>query len=174
MLMSKRCYERRYLLAQSILSDGHIEMSIHQPGRSMHTPGRTPCTIDENDSQHAKHFEPRISTLQGMTIDLSDDCENAEESIRINCEFDSNEIDENCWHHEKQDEFNISTLCGISIDLSDDCENADDSIRVNCEFDSNEIDESDLQNEKQDEPRIETLAGIITCESVTKLRINVA
>jgi hypothetical protein len=43
MLMSKRCYERRYLLAQSILSYGHIEMSIHQPGRSMHTPGRTPC-----------------------------------------------------------------------------------------------------------------------------------
>jgi hypothetical protein len=33
-------------------------------------------------------------TLEGITIDSSDEDENAEDSIRINCESDSNEIDE--------------------------------------------------------------------------------
>jgi hypothetical protein len=50
--------------------------------------------IDESDSHHEKHSEQRISTLRGITIDSSDDMENALDSIRINREFDSNEIDE--------------------------------------------------------------------------------
>jgi hypothetical protein len=33
-------------------------------------------------------------TLRGITIDSSDEWENAEDSIRVNLEFDSNEIDE--------------------------------------------------------------------------------
>jgi hypothetical protein len=50
--------------------------------------------IDESEKQDEKHFDPRISTLFGIMIDLSDDPENASDSIRVNCEFDSNVIDE--------------------------------------------------------------------------------
>jgi hypothetical protein len=50
--------------------------------------------IDESDVQKAKHFEPRISTFLGIKIDLSDECENAFDSIRVKREFDSNVIDE--------------------------------------------------------------------------------
>jgi hypothetical protein len=32
--------------------------------------------------------------VEGITIDLSGDLENDSDSIRVNCEFDSNEIDE--------------------------------------------------------------------------------
>jgi hypothetical protein len=45
-----------------------------------------------SDSHLEKHFEPRISTLRGITIDRSDECENAWDSIRVNRERDSNEI----------------------------------------------------------------------------------
>jgi hypothetical protein len=39
--------------------------------------------------------EPSINrTLRGIMIDLSDEDENASDSIRVNREFDSNEIDE--------------------------------------------------------------------------------
>jgi hypothetical protein len=77
---------------------------------------------------------------------LSDEHENASDSIRVNREFDSNEIDESDSHRSKHDDPKISTFRGISIDSSDDDENADDSIRVKREFDSNEIDESDLHS----------------------------
>jgi hypothetical protein len=51
--------------------------------------------IDESDSQQKKkHFDPRISTFLGIKIDSSDDFENASDSIRFKCEFDSNVIDE--------------------------------------------------------------------------------
>jgi hypothetical protein len=60
--------------------------------------------IDESDSQDEKHFDPRISTLRGIKIDSSDEDENADDSIRINREFDSNKIDENDLQDEKQDE----------------------------------------------------------------------
>jgi hypothetical protein len=50
--------------------------------------------IDESDLQYEKQSEPRISIFRGIMIDLSDDDENARDSIRFNCEFDSNVIDE--------------------------------------------------------------------------------
>jgi hypothetical protein len=50
--------------------------------------------IDESDLHLEKHVDPRISTFRGIMIDLSDDDENADDSIRANCEFDSNVIDE--------------------------------------------------------------------------------
>jgi hypothetical protein len=50
--------------------------------------------IDENEKQHEKQFDPRISTFFGMKIDRSDDSESALDSIRVNREFDSNVIDE--------------------------------------------------------------------------------
>jgi hypothetical protein len=49
--------------------------------------------IDESDSQHEKHFDPRTSTFLGIKIDSSDENENASDSIRVKCEFDSNTID---------------------------------------------------------------------------------
>jgi hypothetical protein len=87
--------------------------------------------------------EPSMnSTFRGISIDSSDDHPNAARSIRINREFDSNEIDERDLQNAKHDDSRISTFRGISIDSSDDCENAEDSIRINREFDSNEIVES--------------------------------
>jgi hypothetical protein len=53
---------------------------------------------DKSDLQNAKHCDPRISTFRGIMIDLSDDDENADDSIRVNCEFDSNVIDESELH----------------------------------------------------------------------------
>jgi hypothetical protein len=95
--------------------------------------------IDESDLQDAKQSEPRISTFFGILIDWSDDPENADDSIRVKCEFDSNVIDESDLQCEKQLEPRISTFFGIMIDWSDDPKNAYDSIRVKCEFDSNTI-----------------------------------
>jgi hypothetical protein len=48
----------------------------------------------ESDLQNEKHDVPRISTFRGISIDLSDENENAYDSIRFNREFDSNEMDE--------------------------------------------------------------------------------
>jgi hypothetical protein len=50
--------------------------------------------IDESDVQFEKQYEPRSSTLFGIKIDWSDEDENTPDSIRVKCEFDSNEIDE--------------------------------------------------------------------------------
>jgi hypothetical protein len=85
---------------------------------------------------------------------------NARDSIRLNCEAESNEIDESDSHSEKQCDLRISTSRGIKIDGSDEFENADDSIRTKREFDLNEIDKSDSQSEKHFDPRISTLLGI--------------
>jgi hypothetical protein len=96
-----------------------------------------------------KNAEPSINwTFRGITIDESDDFENASESIRVNREPDSNVIDESDSQYQKHFEQRISTFRGITIDESDDFENASDSIRVNRESDSNVIDESDTQFEK--------------------------
>jgi hypothetical protein len=43
--------------------------------------------INKSDLHHEKHFDPRISTLFGIKIDSSDECENASDSIRVKCEF---------------------------------------------------------------------------------------
>jgi hypothetical protein len=67
-----------------------------------------------SDSQSKKHDEPRISTLRGILIDSSDEDENASDSIRVNREFDSNEIDVSDLHPEKHDEPRISISHGIS------------------------------------------------------------
>jgi hypothetical protein len=72
--------------------------------------------IDESRSHSEKQDDPRISTLFGIKIDSSDEDENASDSIRIKCEFDSNVIDESDLQYEKQDDPRISTLFGIKID----------------------------------------------------------
>jgi hypothetical protein len=54
--------------------------------------------IDKSDLQYEKQCEPRISTFRGIMIDLSDEYENASDSIRVNREFYSNVIDESDLH----------------------------------------------------------------------------
>jgi hypothetical protein len=81
--------------------------------------------------------------LRGIKIVRSDDSENALDSIRVNCEFDSNVIDESDLQFEKQLDPRISTFLGIKIDSNDDLENASDSIRVKCESDSHKIDKNE-------------------------------
>jgi hypothetical protein len=75
---------------------------------------------DESDLHFEKHFEQRISTLFGIKIDWSDEDENANGSIRVNCEFDSNVINESDLQFEKHFDPRSSTLFGIKIDSSDD------------------------------------------------------
>jgi hypothetical protein len=53
------------------------------------------------------------STFRGMTIDSTDEYENASDSIRCNDDGDSNEIDESDLHDEKHDEPTIVTNPGI-------------------------------------------------------------
>jgi hypothetical protein len=51
-----------------------------------------------------------------IKIDRSDDNENASDSIRVKCEFDSNVIDESDSQDKKYFDPRISTLLGIKID----------------------------------------------------------
>jgi hypothetical protein len=129
--------------------------------------------IDERDRQFEKQFEPRISTVRGITIDFSEELENAEDSIRFNLESDSNEIDERDRQFEKQFEPRISTVRGITIDCSEEYENAENSIRFNLESDSNEIDKRDWQPVKQPEPRISTCLGTQRQEIRLRDRIRI-
>jgi hypothetical protein len=61
--------------------------------------------------------EPSINrTFWGISNDWSDENENTFDSMRFNCEFDSNVIDESDSQPVKQSEPRISTLLGINID----------------------------------------------------------
>jgi hypothetical protein len=72
--------------------------------------------INESDSQNERQNDPRISIFLGIKIDGSDDHENANDSIRLNREFDSNVIDESDLQNEKHFNPRISRLFGIKID----------------------------------------------------------
>jgi hypothetical protein len=76
--------------------------------------------IDESDLHFEKHFDPTISTFLGIKIDSSDDPSNAFDSIRVNCEFDSNVIDESDLQNLKHFDPRIS-IC-IPISIADDFE----------------------------------------------------
>jgi hypothetical protein len=54
--------------------------------------------------------------VEGIKTLCSDESENVSDSIRVNREFDSNEIDESDVQYEKHEEQRISTLLGIKID----------------------------------------------------------
>jgi hypothetical protein len=71
--------------------------------------------IDESELQCEKHADPRTSTFRGIKIDSSDGDENASDSIRIKCEFDSNVIDESEEQFEKHFDPKISISLPISI-----------------------------------------------------------
>jgi hypothetical protein len=69
--------------------------------------------------------EPSMNrTFRGSLIDLSDDHRNANDSIRINRESDSNEIDKSRRQQEKHPDSRISTLRGILIDVNAESSNA--------------------------------------------------
>jgi hypothetical protein len=53
-------------------------------------------TSDNSDKE--KHGDPKISTFRGISIDRSDDHRNANDSIRLSREFDSNKSDEDNVH----------------------------------------------------------------------------
>jgi hypothetical protein len=78
-----------------------------------------------------------------MMIDWSDDCKDADDSIRVKRELDWNVINENDVQDEKHCDPRNSTFLGIKIDWSDEGKNASDSIRVAREFETNVIEESE-------------------------------
>jgi hypothetical protein len=60
--------------------------------------------------------------FRGITIDWSDENENASDSIRVKCEFDSNAIEESEEQLKKHFDPTISTFLGIKIDWRDENE----------------------------------------------------
>jgi hypothetical protein len=76
-----------------------------------------------------ENAEPlRFSTVRGITIDFSEELENASDLICFSLESDSIEIDESDLQLKKQREPRISTVRGITIDISEQLENALDLI----------------------------------------------
>jgi hypothetical protein len=73
--------------------------------------------IDESEWQYEKHEEQRISTSQGIVIDLKPEPENESDSMRLSRESFSNEIDESEWQFKKHEEQRISVFWGIVIDV---------------------------------------------------------
>jgi hypothetical protein len=64
--------------------------------------------IHSSDRQWKKHFEQTTSTELGITMDLSDEDENAEDSIRFSDDGLSNVTDSSESQSEKQFEQRIS------------------------------------------------------------------
>jgi hypothetical protein len=76
-----------------------------------------PNSIEIDDNVTSINAEPSMnSTFRGISIDSSDEDENAADSIRVKCEFDSNVIDESDLHRIKHSDPRISTFRGIKID----------------------------------------------------------
>jgi hypothetical protein len=65
---------------------------------------------DESDRQEEKQEEPRILTLQGMTIDIREHTEKALASMKANSQSESNEIEERSSQSEKH-EAPILSIC---------------------------------------------------------------
>jgi hypothetical protein len=75
-----------------------------------------PDSIEIDDNVTSTNAEPSMNwTFRGITIDRSDDPENASDSNRVKHEFDSNVIDESNSQDEKQCEPRISIFRPISI-----------------------------------------------------------
>jgi hypothetical protein len=61
--------------------------------------------------------KPSINlTFHGITIDVSDEYQNADDTICSNREFDSNKSDENTIRPKKHDKERIAATRGIKID----------------------------------------------------------
>jgi hypothetical protein len=66
------------------------ELPIRDPEKIAKRHSSDSNEIDESLRQSEKHDEQRISTLRGISIDSSEEDENAFDSICFNLEFDSN------------------------------------------------------------------------------------
>jgi hypothetical protein len=86
-----------------------------------------------------------------MTIDWSDDFENAHDSIRVHRDGDSNNVDESERHSEKHDEQRISTLHKTLGNWSDDFQSVYESICVYGLRDSNGFHQSKRHIVKRDD-----------------------
>jgi hypothetical protein len=76
-----------------------------------------PNSTETDNKITPTNAEPSMNrTFRGITIDRSDENENAPHSIRIKAEFDSNVTDESASQYEKQNDPRISTFLGIKID----------------------------------------------------------
>jgi hypothetical protein len=80
-----------------------------------------PISIETELDFIPSNAEPLMNwTFRGISIDLSDENENDFDSIRSNCEFDSNEIDESDVQCEKHDYPRISISAQILTDDDDE------------------------------------------------------
>jgi hypothetical protein len=76
-----------------------------------------PRSIETDDNLAVPNEELSINwVVRGITIERSEQSENALDSIRVNREFDSNETDKSDVHEEKHSEQRIWQLRGIAID----------------------------------------------------------
>jgi hypothetical protein len=76
-----------------------------------------PDSIEINEIFDAENVDPSMkATPRGITIDCNEEYENAEDSIRLSCEWDSNETEKSDSQREKHDGHRISTLHGTMTD----------------------------------------------------------
>jgi hypothetical protein len=128
--------------------------------------------IISNELLSQKHLQHKIATDFGMSIRVNPEQRNANDSIRVNLDGDSNVISSNDLHSAKDSEHKISTDFGIVIRFNPEQRNANDSIRVNIDGDSNVIISNDLFSEKHSEHKISIDFGITTVLISPKYRIN--
>jgi hypothetical protein len=69
--------------------------------------------VIDDEVTHSKAELSMNRTLRGIKIDLSDESENADDSIRVSRGFDSNDMGENELQSDKYDEPRISMSFGI-------------------------------------------------------------
>jgi hypothetical protein len=97
---SQRCFDQSRLSTNSTLRgitiDSRFEYRNASDSIRFNDDGDS-NEIDQNDWQHEKHLDPRISTEHGITIEARPDDENASLPIRFNDDGDSNEINESDW-----------------------------------------------------------------------------
>jgi hypothetical protein len=71
--------------------------------------------IDESDPHCPKQNGPRISTLNGITIDRGLEDEKAKDSIRVNLESPLNKIESNCFRSLRVQCCRLHIVCFLSI-----------------------------------------------------------
>jgi hypothetical protein len=109
------------------LTSSNLEKSaIHSEGRR----GRGSGSDREIEHPPGKASSAAKEACDGSMTEWICVPENAEDSIRFNCELDSNEIDENDSQIEKHDFARISRFRGMQIDFNEQFEKHDSSIRV--------------------------------------------
>jgi hypothetical protein len=84
--------------------------------------------ISQSDLQSKKHLSQRISTRRGIIIRDNDEFENANDSIRVNDDSDSNVISQSNLQLQKLDSLIVRTHRGMTICEIEHMSNANESI----------------------------------------------